>query len=73
MMLYQIMIVIAPISAIRIHQVLVDTTFRAPMSFFESTDSSVLLNRFSQDMSMSLLPMLLTWQILLTFFFFAQV
>jgi hypothetical protein len=59
MMLYQIMLVIAPISAIRMHQVLVDTTFGAPMSFFESTDSSILLNRFSQDMSMNLLSVVL--------------
>ena len=44
------MIKIASTSSIRLHQVLVHTTFNAPMSYFDSTDNSVTLNRFSQDM-----------------------
>jgi ATP-binding cassette subfamily C (CFTR/MRP) protein 1 len=66
MMIYQILIVIAPLSAIRLHGVLVETTFRAPMSFFESTDTSILLNRFSQDMSTFLILVLLLRQAILT-------
>ena len=46
------MIRIAPTSASKLHQILVTTTFNAPMSFFESTETSVLLNRFSQDMTL---------------------
>ncbi|KAF2667127.1 P-loop containing nucleoside triphosphate hydrolase protein [Microthyrium microscopicum] len=49
--LAQILISIAPVSAARLHEVLVKATFNAPMSFFESTDTSLLINRFSQDMS----------------------
>jgi hypothetical protein len=45
------MIYMAPKSAARLHEILVTSTLRAPMSFFESVDSSVLLNRFSEDMS----------------------
>jgi ATP-binding cassette subfamily C (CFTR/MRP) protein 1 len=48
----QVLIRIGPRSAIRLHEVLVKTTFNAPMSFFQSTDTSVLVNRFSKDMSL---------------------
>jgi ATP-binding cassette subfamily C (CFTR/MRP) protein 1 len=44
--------IIGPTSGIRLHNILVKSAFAAPMSFFESTDSSILLNRFSQDMSL---------------------
>jgi ATP-binding cassette, subfamily C (CFTR/MRP), member 1 len=44
--------VMGPRSAVNLHKVLVKTTVKAPMSFFESVDSSVLLNRFSQDMTL---------------------
>jgi ATP-binding cassette subfamily C (CFTR/MRP) protein 1 len=46
------LIVIAPKSAIYLHKILVYATLRAPMSFFDMTDTSILLNRFSQDMSL---------------------
>jgi ATP-binding cassette, subfamily C (CFTR/MRP), member 1 len=46
------MIVIATKSAINLHRILLNSTFKAPISFFTSTDSSTLLNRFSQDMTM---------------------
>jgi ATP-binding cassette, subfamily C (CFTR/MRP), member 1 len=41
-----------PKSAIKLHKVLVTATVKAPMSFFQSVDSSILLNRFSQDMTL---------------------
>jgi hypothetical protein len=44
--------IMGPKSAIALHKVLVKTTVKAPISFFESVDSSVLLNRFSQDMTL---------------------
>jgi ABC-type multidrug transport system fused ATPase/permease subunit len=40
-----------PKSAIRLHWLLLDTTIRAPLSFFAATDNGVTLNRFSQDMT----------------------
>jgi ATP-binding cassette, subfamily C (CFTR/MRP), member 1 len=46
------MIRIASKSSIRLHQILVNTTFNAPMSYFDSVDNSVTLNRFSQDMTL---------------------
>ncbi|KAJ5401745.1 ABC transporter integral membrane type 1 [Penicillium crustosum] len=41
-----------PKSAARLHWLLLDTTMRAPLSFFSATDSGVTLNRFSQDMTL---------------------
>jgi ATP-binding cassette subfamily C (CFTR/MRP) protein 1 len=46
------MMIIGPVSGIRLHDILVKSTFAAPMSFFETVDSSVILNRFSQDMTL---------------------
>lgn len=48
----QVLLKMGPQSAKVLHQVLVKATVRAPMSFFEAVDSSVLLNRFSQDMTL---------------------
>ncbi|RDI88468.1 hypothetical protein Vi05172_g1477 [Venturia inaequalis] len=48
----QLLVVIAPRSAIYLHKILLQATLKAPMSFFDVTDTSVLLNRFSQDMSL---------------------
>jgi ATP-binding cassette subfamily C (CFTR/MRP) protein 1 len=48
----QVLLKMGPKSAAYLHQVLVKATVKAPMSFFEATDSSVLLNRFSQDMTL---------------------
>lgn len=47
-----ILLHIGPKTAASLHYVLVKTTFNAPMSFFESTDTAILMNRFSQDMSL---------------------
>jgi ATP-binding cassette subfamily C (CFTR/MRP) protein 1 len=46
------MTVLAPKSTARLHFILVKTAFGAPMSYFESVDSSILLNTFSQDMTL---------------------
>jgi ATP-binding cassette subfamily C (CFTR/MRP) protein 1 len=46
------LIVVAPKGAQALHYVLVRSTMRAPMSFFERIDTSVMLNRFSQDMTL---------------------
>ncbi|KAK0112722.1 hypothetical protein ONS95_014458 [Cadophora gregata] len=41
-----------PRAAIRLHHILLQTVMNAPPSFFAKTDSGVVLNRFSQDMSL---------------------
>ena len=41
-----------PRSGARLHEKLLQAMIRAPQSFFDKTDSGVLLNRFSQDMSL---------------------
>ncbi|KAG4423435.1 hypothetical protein IFR04_003402 [Cadophora malorum] len=41
-----------PRAAIRLHHILLETVMYAPPSFFAKTDSGVVLNRFSQDMSL---------------------
>lgn len=55
-----------PKSAIYLHKILVKTMVKAPMAFFETVDSSILLNRFSQDMTLVdlALPMS-SWMIML--------
>ena len=45
-------IIVSPLGAKALHLVLVKSTLRAPMSFFEKTDTSIMLNRFSQDMTL---------------------
>ncbi|KAF2671106.1 P-loop containing nucleoside triphosphate hydrolase protein [Microthyrium microscopicum] len=52
LMFGMVFLFMTPRSAIKLHGVLVKATVKAPMSFFEQVDSSVLLNRFSQDMSL---------------------
>ena len=41
----------APLASRRLHWILTRTVFAAPLSFFFKFDSGVILNRFSQDMS----------------------
>ncbi|PNY23537.1 ABC transporter [Tolypocladium capitatum] len=43
---------VIPKSAQALHWTLLETVMRAPLSFFASTDSGDLVNRFSQDMSL---------------------
>jgi ATP-binding cassette subfamily C (CFTR/MRP) protein 1 len=61
----QILIRVGTKSAIALHHVLVRTTFNAPMSYFESTDTSILINKFSQDMSLIEMPLPISiWQLM---------
>ncbi|KAH7413379.1 ABC transporter family protein [Cadophora sp. MPI-SDFR-AT-0126] len=41
-----------PRAAIRLHHILLKMVMNAPPAFFANTDSGVILNRFSQDMSL---------------------
>lgn len=54
------MVNISSRSSIRLHQILTTSTFNAPMSYFDKVDNSVVLNRFSQDMTLieSVLPIM---------------
>lgn len=53
------MIVAVPRSAQHLHWLLLKSVVKAPLCFFTTTDSSTLLNRFSQDMTLvdQVLPM----------------
>lgn len=53
------MIIAVPRSAQHLHWLLLKSVSRAPLWFFTTTDSSTLLNRFSQDMTLvdQVLPM----------------
>ncbi|GJN69634.1 hypothetical protein PLICBS_003684 [Purpureocillium lilacinum] len=57
---------LVPTSAENLHWLLLDTVMKAKLSFLTSTDAGLLLNRFSQDMTLvsQILP--------LSFMFFAQ-
>jgi ABC-type multidrug transport system fused ATPase/permease subunit len=57
MMLWSVMILIAPRTAAIFHKILLNATLRAPIWLFEKMDTSKLLNRFSQDMSIIELPL----------------
>jgi ATP-binding cassette subfamily C (CFTR/MRP) protein 1 len=46
------MISIVPKSGAALHKVLLQSVMRAPMSFFDTIDSSIIVNRFSQDMTL---------------------
>ncbi|MCJ1281127.1 hypothetical protein MMC26_000445 [Xylographa opegraphella] len=43
---------IVPESAAKLHKVLLDTVMDAPYSFLAKTDAGIILNRFSQDMTL---------------------
>lgn len=45
-------ITIVTSSGLNLHQTLLTTALRAPLSFFERTDTGVTLNRFTQDLQM---------------------
>ncbi|KAI4728374.1 putative multidrug resistance protein [Aureobasidium sp. EXF-10728] len=49
--LWVIMIKIVPKSGLRLHWTLLSTITAAPLSYFTKTDAGVILNRFSQDMT----------------------
>ena len=46
------MISIVPKSGAQLHKILLRTVMNAPMRFFSTTDSGIILNRFSQDMTL---------------------
>ncbi|PYH31531.1 uncharacterized protein BO87DRAFT_418037 [Aspergillus neoniger CBS 115656] len=52
LMIWQIMIKIVITSGLGLHKILVQTVINAPMHFFAEVDSGVILNRFSQDMTL---------------------
>jgi ATP-binding cassette subfamily C (CFTR/MRP) protein 1 len=52
LMIAYILLVIAPLSSINLHRILTRTVLHAPLSLFDKVDSSLLINRFSQDMSL---------------------
>ncbi|KAJ5598777.1 hypothetical protein N7537_008861 [Penicillium hordei] len=56
---YYFMIIIIPKSTQHIHALLLDAVLRAPLWLFTTTDTSTILNRFSQDMTLvdQVLPM----------------
>lgn len=57
--MYFYMIIAVPRSAQHLHWLLLQRVFEAPLWFFTTTDSSTILNRFSQDMTLvdQVLPM----------------
>ena len=52
MLLYTSLIQAVPTTSIRLHRSLLDRVMSAPLSFFDTTDSGVTVNRSSQDMSL---------------------
>jgi ATP-binding cassette subfamily C (CFTR/MRP) protein 1 len=52
LMIAFILLIIAPLSSINLHRILTKTVLHAPLSLFDKLDSSLLINRFSQDMSL---------------------
>lgn len=43
---------VTPKSGAALHKILLKTVMHAPQAFFDKTDSGVILNRFSQDMTL---------------------
>ncbi|RFU32078.1 hypothetical protein B7463_g4239, partial [Scytalidium lignicola] len=50
--LYSLYMKVIPKSGARLHQILLQSVMSAPQSFFDTTDSGITLNRFSQDMTL---------------------
>ncbi|RDW71574.1 cyclic peptide transporter [Coleophoma cylindrospora] len=48
---YQFFLYLVPVSAEKLHAILLNTVMNAPLHFFTSTDTGITTNRFSQDMS----------------------
>ncbi|RDW58714.1 hypothetical protein BP6252_13190 [Coleophoma cylindrospora] len=49
---WHLMVNLVPRTSGTLHRILLNTTLRAPMSFFSNTDTGVTLNRFSQDLEL---------------------
>ncbi|KAF8857368.1 putative multidrug resistance protein [Acephala macrosclerotiorum] len=52
LVLYTLYMEITPRSGAKLHKILLDSVMQAPQSFFDKTDSGIILNRFSQDMTL---------------------
>ncbi|CZR60647.1 related to multidrug resistance protein [Phialocephala subalpina] len=52
LVLYTLYMEITPRSGAKLHKILLNSVMRAPQSFFDKTDSGIILNRFSQDMTL---------------------
>ncbi|KUJ15922.1 P-loop containing nucleoside triphosphate hydrolase protein [Mollisia scopiformis] len=52
MVLYTLYMQITPRSGASLHRILLNSVMRAPQAFFDNTDSGLILNRFSQDMTL---------------------
>lgn len=48
---------IMPTSAVALHETLLRSVLRAPQALFDSTDTGVILNMFSQDMALITMPL----------------
>ncbi|OJJ66207.1 hypothetical protein ASPBRDRAFT_49106 [Aspergillus brasiliensis CBS 101740] len=75
LMIWQIMIKIVIRSGLELHKILVRTVVNAPMHFFAEVDTGVILNRFSQDMTLvdAVLPTMAFGTVLSVAQCFAQV
>ncbi|RAK99259.1 P-loop containing nucleoside triphosphate hydrolase protein [Aspergillus ibericus CBS 121593] len=75
LMIWQIMIKIVLKSGLELHRILVQTVTNAPMHFYAEVDSGVILNRFSQDMTLvdAVLPTMAFGTVLSVAQCFAQV
>ncbi|GKZ33773.1 hypothetical protein AbraIFM66950_003808 [Aspergillus brasiliensis] len=75
LMIWQIMIKIVIRSGLELHKTLVRTVVNAPMHFFAEVDTGVILNRFSQDMTLvdAVLPTMAFGTVLSVAQCFAQV
>ncbi|GKZ48059.1 hypothetical protein AbraIFM66951_011809 [Aspergillus brasiliensis] len=75
LMIWQIMIKIVIRSGLELHKILVRTVVNAPMQFFAEVDTGVILNRFSQDMTLvdAVLPTMAFGTVLSVAQCFAQV
>jgi len=51
-LMWWILLWISPCSSLKPHQILLNTTIKAPQSFFIKTDIGITLNRFSQDIGL---------------------
>ncbi|KAL2071871.1 hypothetical protein VTL71DRAFT_13106 [Oculimacula yallundae] len=51
-LLYNLYMKLIPRSGARLHNILLTSAIDAPQSFFDETDSGLVLNRFSQDMTL---------------------
>ena len=73
-LMWWVLLWISPRSSIKLHEILLNTTMKAPQSFFAQTDTGVTLNRFSQDIGLidRILPLAFARIVLAVFTIFAQ-